>query len=267
MPQLAPRTPVVFIHGLGMHASSWGNWVALFDAAGYQAIAPGWPGEAATVAETRRHPEAIKNSGIGALTDHYQALIADLPATPIVIGHGVGGLVAQRLIARGFACACVALAPAPFQRVLRRPLAQIRTTATHLGYCDLRAKASAHTAESYHHRVANVVSRSESDRLLATFGIPVSTPPRLHVALGNSIHRAGATVDLRSERGPLLMIAGSDDRTVPVATVYSAYKIQRRNAGVTQFSVFDRRGHSLAADHGWREIADATMNFLTRNAL
>jgi len=184
-----------------------------------------------------------------------------------VIGHGVGGLVAQRLIARGFACACVALAPAPFQGGLRRPLAQIRATATHLGYCGLRAKPWAHTAESYHYRVANVVSRSESDRLFAAFGIPVSMSPLSHIALANVTRRSGATVDLRTERGPLLMIAGSVDRTVPVATVYSAYKIQRRNTGVTQFCVFDGRGHSLAADHGWREIADATMNFLISSGL
>jgi len=267
MSPVAPPTPVVFIHGLGMHASSWDNWVALFKGAGYQAIAPGWPGEAATVAETQRHAEAIKNSRIGAITDHYQALIADLPATPIVIGHCLGGLVAQRLLGRGFARACVALAPAPLQGVLRQPLAQMHTTARCLSHCGLRAKTWTHTAESYHHSVANVVSRSESDRMFAAFGIPVSIPPLLHVALANITRRSGATVDLRTERGPLLMIAGSVDRTVPAATVYSSYKIQRRNTGVTEFRIFDRRGHSLPADHGWREIADATMNFLTHNGL
>jgi non-heme chloroperoxidase len=264
---LAPATPAVFIHGLWMHASSWDDWVALFDAAGYPAIAPGWPGEAATVLDTRRHPEAMNEYRIGATTQHYQRIIADLPATPVIIGHCVGGLIAQRLLARGFARAAVALEPAPFRGVVGAPLTQTRTAAGAFGHRALRSKTWAHTAESYHHTIANGIPRDESDRLFHAFSIPAPARALRRVALANvAIHR-DATVNTRSERGPLLMIAGSTDRTVPAATVYSAYKIQRRNAGVTQLTIFDRRGHSLPADHGWREIADAVLDFLAHNGL
>ena len=267
MSPLDPRTPVVFIHGLWMHASSWHDWVALFDAAGYPASAPGWPGEAATVLDTRRHPEAMNDYRIGAITEHYQAIIADLPATPVVIGHCVGGLIAQRLLARDFARAAVALEPAPFRGVLRVPFAQTRTAARTFGHRMLQTKTWAHSAGSYHYSVANCISRDESDGLFHTFSIPAPVSALRQVALANiAIHR-DAAVDTRSERGPLLMIAGSTDRTVPAATVYSAYKIQRRNSGVTQLTIFNRRGHSLSTDHGWREIAETVLDFLAHNGL
>ena len=39
-----PPIPVVFIHGLWLHPLSWASWTDLFESAGYQALAPGWPG-------------------------------------------------------------------------------------------------------------------------------------------------------------------------------------------------------------------------------
>jgi non-heme chloroperoxidase len=262
-----PPTPVVFIHGLWMHASHWDDWAALFTAAGYPSIAPGWPGEGATVIETRRRPEAMSDHGIGAITEHYQRIIADLPATPVVIGHGMGGLIAQRLLSRDFARACVALEPSPFQRILRMPACQMTTGTTRLDRRGLRAKSRAHTAESYHHRIGNGLSREESDRLFQAFSIPAPSLPLRQVALANLAPCSEAAVKTRRERGPLLMIAGSTDRTTPAAAVYTAYKVQCRNAGVTQLAIFDRRGHSLPADRGWREIADTALRFLHHNGL
>jgi pimeloyl-ACP methyl ester carboxylesterase len=250
-----------------MHACSWEAWVALFNAAGYQAIAPGWPGDAATVSETRRHPDAMNNSGIGAITEHYQMIIADLPATPVVIGHCVGGLVAQRLLGRGFARACIAMAPTPLRGVRRVSISQLRSAVDSLGHLGLGGRTWAHTAESYHKGLANVLSRTESDRLFQAYSIPAPALPLRQVALANATLPSDTSVDTRSERGPLLIIAGSADRMLPAPSAYWAYKIQRRNAGVTQLSIFDNRGHSLFTDHGWREIADTTLMFLAHQGI
>jgi len=51
-----PGRPAVFIHGLWLHASSWGPWLELFQEAGYAPTAPGWPGDPDTVEESRRDP-------------------------------------------------------------------------------------------------------------------------------------------------------------------------------------------------------------------
>jgi pimeloyl-ACP methyl ester carboxylesterase len=75
-------------------------------------------------------------------------------------------------------------------------------------------------------------------------------------------------VDTKAERGPLLLLAGSADRTVPAATVRAEFDIWRKhNTGVTEFEVLDKRGHSFPADSGWREAADRALEFLDRNGL
>ena len=80
--------PVIFIHGLWLHASSWQPWLDLFTEAGYAPIAPGWPGEPSSVAEARQHPEGVAGHGIDEVTEHYAHLI-DWPGEVTVLTvHG-----------------------------------------------------------------------------------------------------------------------------------------------------------------------------------
>ena len=73
-------TPVVFIHGLWLHATSWGPWAELFSAAGYEPTAPGWPHEPSSVAEAREQPELVANIGIDDAVNHYADIIGTLAA-------------------------------------------------------------------------------------------------------------------------------------------------------------------------------------------
>ena len=68
--------PVVFVHGLWLHADTWGAWMDLFRERGYEPIAPGWPGDGPTVEDTREHPERVAGSGIGEVVDHYAGAVA-----------------------------------------------------------------------------------------------------------------------------------------------------------------------------------------------
>ena len=63
--------PVIFIHGLWLHATSWQPWVDLFQQEGYIASAPGWPGDPDTVEESRANPESIADHGIDDVVEHY----------------------------------------------------------------------------------------------------------------------------------------------------------------------------------------------------
>ena len=91
-----PGRPAVFIHGLWLHASSWGQWLELFQEAGYAPTAPGWPGDLDTVEESRRDPGQVAGKGIDDVVDHYAGIIRGLEAPPVVIGHSFGGLIAGR---------------------------------------------------------------------------------------------------------------------------------------------------------------------------
>ena len=110
-----PGRPAVFVHGLWLHASSWGPWLELFQEAGYAPAAPGWPGDSDTVEEARRDPGRVAGMGIGDVVEHYAGIIRGLEARPVVVGHSFGGLIAQRLLGQDLAAAAVAIDPAPIK--------------------------------------------------------------------------------------------------------------------------------------------------------
>ena len=66
------------------------------------------------------------------------------------------------------------------------------------------------------------------------------------------------------DRGPLLIIDGEKDHTVPWAIANAAYHRQRRNPAVTEIVKIPNRGHALTIDHGWREVAETALGFVKR---
>lgn len=151
----SPSSPqVVFIHGLWIHASAWGPWQELFADRGYTTSAPGWPGDSDTVAATRASPDALNEVGITAICRHYADLIDALPARPIVVGHSFGGLIAQELLANGYASAAVAIDPAPIKGVKILPFSYLRSGFPVLGNPANRKRTVALTAEQFRYASA-----------------------------------------------------------------------------------------------------------------
>jgi pimeloyl-ACP methyl ester carboxylesterase len=265
MATAAARTSVVFIHGLWLHADSWAPWVELFRAAGYDPIAPGWPGEPASVALANAHPEQLANVGIDEVVDHYAAIIRKLPAKPIVIGHSFGGLVAQKLLGMGLASAAVALDPAQVRGVLPLPLAQLRSAFPVLGNPFNYRRAISQTPKQFYFGFGNAVSEQESNRLHGKYHIPAPGKPLFQAALANLNPWTEDKVDSKNpDRGPLLLISGELDHTVPWAIVNASYKQQQDNPGVTEIVKIKGRGHALTIDSGWREVADTALAFVQR---
>ena len=95
--------------------------------------------------------------------------------------------------------------------------------------------------------------------------MPGSGVPLFQAATANLNPWTEAKVDTKNpKRGPLLIIDGEKDNTVPWAIANASYKRQKRNKGVTEIVKIPDRGHSLTIDHGWREVADVALNFVTR---
>jgi non-heme chloroperoxidase len=256
--------PVVLIHGLWLHASSWDNWVSQLEERGYQPIAPGWPGDSATAEQTREDPEPTANHGIAEITDHFAAIITALPTPPVIIGHSFGGLITERLMGLGLGRAGVAIAPAQFHGVHRLPLAQLESAWPVLRHPGNRTRAVPLTRDQFAANFANAVPREEADTLYDRYAIPSPALPLFEGAASAYSAKSDASVDAAHERGPLLMIAGGADRTVPAETVHAAYKIQQKNPATTEYKLFPDRGHSQPVDAGWREIAGYALDFLTR---
>lgn len=261
------RPPVVFIHGLWLLPSSWDRWAAVFAEAGYAPLTPGWPDDPETVAEANAHPEVFAGKSVGQVADHYAEVISGLERKPAVIGHSFGGLLAQIIAGRGLATATVAIDTAPFRGVLPLPISALKASRPVLGNPANRHRAVPLSYEQFRFAFANVLGEEEARELYETFAVPASGTPIFQAAAANLNPWTEAKVDAKNpERGPLLIVAGEEDNTSPLAIAHAAYKHQQHNAGITEIAEIPARGHALTIDSGWREVCDVALAFVQRFA-
>ena len=259
------RTPVVFVHGLWLLPSSWDRWVALFEEAGYVAMTPGWPDDPDTVEEAAERPEVFAGKSIGQVAEHFETIIRGLDRKPAVVGHSFGGLLTQILAGRGLSAVSVAIDPAPFRGVLPLPISSLKSAFPVLGNPANRNRAVPLTFEQFRYGFANAVSEEEARQLYEEFAVPASGKPLFQAAAANLNPWTEAKVDTKNpERGPLLLISGEKDHTVPWAIANASYQQQQENEGVTEIVEMKNRGHALTIDSGWREVADTALAFVKR---
>ncbi|UOY00478.1 alpha/beta hydrolase [Blastococcus sp. PRF04-17] len=257
--------PVVFVHGLWLHSTSWQPWAECFRDAGFDPVLPEWPGVPETVAEARAHPESQAGVGIDEVIDHHARIVEDLPEPPVLIGHSFGGLVVLALVDRGLGRAGVAIDPAQVRGVVRVPPAQVRTVFPVLRNPANRKRSVSLTPQQFRQAFGNALPEDESARLHELYTIPGPGRPLFQAALANMTPRtrAATAVDTRrSDRAPLLIVSGGLDRTIPDSLTRAAYRKYQKSSAVTEFRRFPDRGHSLTVDSGWREVANATLEWL-----
>jgi non-heme chloroperoxidase len=258
-------TPAVFIHGLWLLPSSWDRWAMAFEEAGFTALTPGWPDDPETVAEANAHPDVFAHKTVGQVADHYADVIGKLDKKPAVIGHSFGGLLTQIIAGRGLAAASVAIDPAPFRGVLPLPISALKSSRPVLGNPANYNRAVPLTYEQFRFGFANAISEDEAKELYETFAVPAPGAPLFQAATANLNPWTEAKVDSKNpERGPLLIISGEKDNTVPWAIANASFKKQQRNEGVTEIEEIPNRGHALTIDSGWREVADKALAFIKR---
>jgi pimeloyl-ACP methyl ester carboxylesterase len=259
------RTPVVFIHGLWLLPSSWDRWAAVFEEAGYAPIAPTWPDDPLTVEEARANPDVLARKTLGQVADHTAEVIGRLSGKPAVMGHSTGGLLAQIIAGRGLSAVTVAIDPGPFRGVLPLPIAALRSAKPVLANPFNRSRAVTLTLDQFKYGWANALSEEEAEKLHQTYHVAAPGVALMQMANANLNPFTEARVDTRNpDRGPLLIIDGEKDHTVPWAIANASYKRQKRNEGVTEIVKIPNRGHSLTIDSGWREVCDTALDFVKR---
>ena len=259
--------PVVFVHGLWLLPSSWDRWATLFEEAGYTALTPGWPDDPETVAEANANPEVMAHKTVGQVADHFELIVRGLAKKPAIIGHSFGGLLAQMLAGRGVAAVTVAIDPAPFQGVLPLPISALKSAWPVLGNPANRNRAVPLTYEQFRYAFANAVDEDEAKRLYEEFAVPASGVPLFEAATANLNPWSEVKVDhANPDRGPLLIVSGEKDHTVPWAIANASYSIQKHNPRVTEIVELKGRGHALTIDSGWREVAETALAFVRRFA-
>jgi non-heme chloroperoxidase len=259
--------PVVFVHGLWLLPGSWQRWAEAFEDAGYIALMPEWPDDPATVAEAHANPGAFANKTIGQVADHVATVIGRLERKPAIIGHSFGGLLAQILAGRGLSAVTVAIDPAPFRGVLPLPLSALRAAWPVLGNPSNRNRAVPLTFEQFRYAFANAVSEKEAHELYERYAVPGAGAPLFQAAIANLNPWTEVKVDTKSAgRGPMLIVSGDQDHTVPWAIANASYKLEKRNPSPTEIVKLPNRGHALTVDSGWRGVAETSLEFVQRFA-
>lgn len=259
------NAPVIFVHGLWLLSSSWDRWAKLFEDAGLVAVAPGWPGDPDTVEEANADPGVFARKTVGQVADHVEEVIGRLDRKPAIVGHSFGGLIVQILAGRGLSRATVAIDPAPFRGVLPVPLSTLKSSFPVLGNPVNRGRAVPLTFEEFRFSFANAVSEDEARALYEEFAVPAPGRPVFQAVAANLNPWTEVKVDSKNpERGPLLIISGERDHTVPWAIANASFKKQQRNPGVTEIVEMENRGHALTIDAGWREVAETALSFIQR---
>jgi pimeloyl-ACP methyl ester carboxylesterase len=259
------NTPVVFIHGLWLLPSSWDVWADFFKQADYAPLTPDWPDDPQTVDEARAKPDVLANKTVKQVADHTTEIINALEKKPAVLGHSTGGLLAQMLAGGGLSAVTVAIDPGVFRGVLPLPASVLRGVGPFLVNPLTRGRALTLTFDQFKYGWANALDETEAKELYDTFHVAGSGIALVQMGNANLNPWTEAKVDTKNpDRGPLLIIDGEKDHTVPWAIANAAYKRQRGNLAVTEIVKIPNRGHSLTIDHGWREVAQTALDFVKR---
>jgi non-heme chloroperoxidase len=261
------RPPVVLVHGLWLLASSWEQWVPFFEEAGFAVVTPGWPDDPETVAEANAHPETFAGKTVGQIADHLERIVRTLTKKPAIIGHSFGGLLTEILAGRGLAASSVAISPAPFRGVLPLPFSALKSASPVLRNPLNIKRAVPLTFEQFRYGFANAVSEKEAHELYDKYAVPGSGAPLFQAAMANLNPWTEVKVDTKSAgRGPMLIVSGDQDHTVPWAIANASYKLEKRNASPTEIVKLPNRGHALTVDSGWRGVAEKALEFVKRFA-
>jgi non-heme chloroperoxidase len=261
------KTPVVFIHGLWLLSSSWADWADLFGQVGYAPLMPDWPDDPDTVEEARANPDVFARKTLKQVADHATQVVNALDNKPALIGHSTGGLLAEMLAGQGLSAVTVAIDPGVFRGVLPLPASVLKGVGPFLLDPRTRARTITLTFEQFKYGWANALDEAEARELYERFHVGGSGISLAQMGNANLNPWTESKVNTTNpDRGPLLIIDGEKDHTVPWAIANAAYKRQSRNSSVTEIVKMPNRGHSLTIDHGWREVAETALNFVKRFA-
>jgi pimeloyl-ACP methyl ester carboxylesterase len=259
---------IVLIHGLWMTPRSWERWVEHYEDRGYRVLTPAYPGLEVEVEALNEDPSPIEALTVPAIVEHLENIVGELENPPILMGHSMGGLLAQILLDYGYGAAGVAIDSVPAEGIKVVPVAQIRALFPILRNPTDRHKAVGFTPEQFHHAFTNTLSEEESQAVYERYYVPAPGTLVWGGVLANFTPGHQDTyVNFRNDdRAPLLFIAGSDDNLMPPAVNESNVKHYRHTKSVTAYMEFPGRSHYTVGQDGWEEVADYALEWATANA-
>jgi len=252
--------PILFITGAFVHNSCWNEWRKYFEANGYETKAPSWPHKnaPAEVLRNRQPDEAISSNRLDTITKYFADASKEMNAQPVLIGHSIGGLIVQLLLQQGIGAAGVAIHPVAPQGVFTFKFSFLKAGWGALGFFTSTKKSYLMSFTSWQYGFTNGMSPEEQKDGYYRYAIPESK-----LMVRDTIGKS-ARVNYKSKSAPLLITAGSTDKTIPASLNYSNYKKYRNNASLTEYKEFPGRNHFVFAQPSWKEDAEYILNWLAR---
>jgi pimeloyl-ACP methyl ester carboxylesterase len=262
------KPTIVLIHGLWLTPRSWEGWIDRYQKAGYNVIAPSWPGLEGEVEAIRQDPSPLKRLKLKTVVDHYERIIRKLNAPPIIMGHSFGGLITQMLIDRGLGSAGVAIDSAQTAGVAVLPFSTIRAGFPILGNPFSYGRTTSLSPGQFNYAFTNELSPTESNKVYDRYSIPAANSILWDAALALLNPKASSKVNYaNSNRAPLLFIAGGNDHIVPPAINKSnVRKYVKKSSAVTDYREFPNRTHHTVGQKGWEEVADFAIQWANMHA-
>ena len=252
---------ILLIHGAWLNAASWEGFKKRYEAAGFAVHAPSWPYDERSPAELRERPaKELKKLGQRQIVDFYEHTIRGLPEKPIIIGHSLGGVIAQHLLDRGLGVAGVAIDPAPTPGVPLGPQAIISALPVFLDPFS-GGKVKVMLRKFFRTRFAQTAPEDQADNLYDRYIVP--TPGKVY---WDGVIGAMSINWKNPLRPPLLLIAGGRDLIADASMTKATYNKQKRAPSLTEFKLYAERSHWTCLDQGWEEVADFALDWALHHA-
>ncbi|MGC4071462.1 MAG: alpha/beta hydrolase [Nibricoccus sp.] len=253
---------ILLVHGLWVTPRSWEKFQRFYEARGYNAVAPAWPGIQGDVEGMQRDPSGFNGVGIEQVVAHYTKVIQSLPEKPIIIGHSYGGLITQLLNDRGLAAAAVAVDSVPPKGIKLLPFSTIEALTPALVNPFNAKRTYLFPFKRWWRVFANVLSESEARAAYERYAIAAPGAAIFEAALSNVIPNSRAAVNFKNpNRAPLLVIGGEKDVIMPASLSRKIFKRHSASPVKTEYKEFSGRSHFLIGEKGWEEVAEYALTW------
>ncbi len=247
---------IFMIHGMWGGPWYWENYKSLFENKGYRCVTT-------TLRFHDMDPLCAPNPKLGttSLLDYAEDLeheIRQLGVKPIVMGHSMGGLLAQILGSRGLTKSLVLLAPVSPAGIVALRLSVLKSIwSMHKkwGFWKTPLRQTFNEAAySMFHLMPSDEQKKAFDKLVYESGRAAT-----EIAYWIFDLKKTSKVDETKVTCPVLVVAGAEDRITPPAIVR---RVAKKYKAVSTYKEFENHAHWVVAEPGWQEIAEYVAGWL-----
>lgn len=253
---------IVFIHGMFMNPKSWEEWVAYFSKQGYNCFAPAWPFHEGEPSGLRiGYSKELGKLTLAQVVDHVAAAIEKQGySKAVLVGHSMGGLVTQLLVARGIGSCGICIDSAAPNGMLTLKASFFKSNLPTIN--PLKGDSVAIMSHKhFHYTFCNTMSHEATENAYQRYVVPESrNVPR-------SSSGKDGKIDLSKPHPPLLFVAGEKDNIIPASLNEKNARAYSDKKSITDLRIFPDRTHFICGQENWQEVADHILGWLKKQGL